>query len=107
MSINGKVTELVGSIVLFTNARKWEQFDAPRNLMLATVSEVGELAELAQWEGDTGVDKSTDGTPPHRNRSNKLAQEIADICIYVLKLANALNVVEDLEDGLAEGSFQV
>jgi NTP pyrophosphatase (non-canonical NTP hydrolase) len=92
VSINGKVTELVGSIVLFTNARKWEQFDTPHNSMLATVSEAGELAELAQWEGDAGVDESADGAPLHRNGRNRLAQEIADICICVLKLANALNV---------------
>lgn len=116
VKICGKITELVENIVDFTEARKWGGFDTPRNLILGIISEVGEVAELVQWEGDDGVEKSIDDnisscnvsslkTPQH-HQIDKLAQEIADICIYVLKLANALNMVEDLETALmANRSF--
>jgi dCTP diphosphatase len=32
--------------------RNWTQFHSPRNLVLALVGEVGELAELFQWRGE-------------------------------------------------------
>ena len=99
----------------FTDARKWGKFDILRNLILGIISEVGELAELLQWEGHSVIEKSADGTCSDNTGSsstlswhhqiNKVAQEIADICIYVLKLANALNMVEDLEGALAKCSF--
>jgi dCTP diphosphatase len=97
----------------FTNARGWSQFYDPRNLILGIVGEVGELAELLQWEGDKAVEQDAEGScggdtsslsTAECHQINKLAQEIADVCICVLKLANALNMAEDLESGLAECS---
>jgi dCTP diphosphatase len=35
----------------FVKDRDWEQFHTPRNLLLALVGEVGELAEIYQWAG--------------------------------------------------------
>jgi hypothetical protein len=35
----------------FVQERNWEQFQTPRNLLLALVGEVGELAEIFQWKG--------------------------------------------------------
>jgi dCTP diphosphatase len=32
--------------------RNWTQYHSPRNLVLALVGEVGELAELFQWQGE-------------------------------------------------------
>jgi NTP pyrophosphatase (non-canonical NTP hydrolase) len=37
----------------FCNIRNWTQYQTPRNLLLALVGEVGELAELFQWKGMT------------------------------------------------------
>ena len=34
--------------------RDWEQFHTLRNLILALVGEVGEFAEVLQWEGGIG-----------------------------------------------------
>jgi dCTP diphosphatase len=36
----------------FVHERDWEQFHTPRNLLLALVGEVGELAEIYQWMGE-------------------------------------------------------
>ncbi len=35
----------------FVNERNWQQFQTPRNILLALVGEVGELAEIFQWKG--------------------------------------------------------
>ena len=104
-SIDGKLTELVTSIVTFTDERKWSQFDMPRNLILGLVTEVGELADLLVWDGDITDVKKLWNSQDHQ--VNKVAQEIADICIYILKLANALNMVDDLENTISEGLFLV
>ncbi|GIY37001.1 dCTP pyrophosphatase 1 [Caerostris extrusa] len=36
----------------FVKDRNWDQYHQPRNLLLALVGEVGELAELFQWRGE-------------------------------------------------------
>jgi dCTP diphosphatase len=41
----------------FCRIRNWTQYQTPRNLLLALVGEVGELAELFQWRGQS-VDMS-------------------------------------------------
>jgi len=67
----------------FAAERGWERFHTPRNLVLALTGEVGELAELFQWvgDGDTGLPES-----------DRLADEIADVFIYLLRLADVVNV---------------
>jgi dCTP diphosphatase len=70
----------------FAAERDWEQFHTPRNLVLALVGEVGELAELYQWS-------ETDAPPRQR-----VAEELADVAIYLLRLADVAEV--DLEDAV-------
>jgi len=36
----------------FVKERDWEQFHTPRNLVMALVGEVGEVAEIFQWKGE-------------------------------------------------------
>lgn len=52
MSLN----ELQVRLRQFTDARDWEQFHTIRNLILALVGEVGELAESVQWLGEIDKD---------------------------------------------------
>jgi dCTP diphosphatase len=40
----------------FARERDWARFHDPRSLLLALVGEVGELAELYQWQ--TGIDRT-------------------------------------------------
>ena len=39
-------------IAAFAKERDWDQFHTPRNILLALVGEVGELAECFQWKGE-------------------------------------------------------
>lgn len=72
----------------FTDERDWNQFHQPRNLLLAMVGEVGEVAELFQWRGDVG-----EGLPgwTESEREN-LAQELSDVLIYLVELAEKCHV---------------
>lgn len=74
----------------FARDRQWGRFHTPRNLLLALVGEVGELAELYQWLPD-----SEDAYPDPR----RVAEEIADVVIYVLRLADIVGV--DIEKAVA------
>lgn len=57
----------------------------PRSLVLALMGELGELAELFQWKPDT---EQTLTLQEH----DKIGQEIADVSIYLIRLADVCGV---------------
>jgi dCTP diphosphatase len=71
---------------VFADDRDWVRFHTPRNLLLALVGEVGELAELYQWD-------LVEDAPP-----NRVAEEVADIAIYLLRFADVAGV--DIESAV-------
>lgn len=72
----------------FTDERNWNQFHQPRNLLLAMVGEVGEVAELFQWRGDV-AEGLPDWTESEREN---LAHELSDVMIYLVELAEKCHV---------------
>jgi dCTP diphosphatase len=74
----------------FAQERDWEQFHTPRSLIMAMQSELGELAEILQWIPDSEINEKW----MNENRE-RLAEEIADVYIYLLRLADVVSV--DLE----------
>jgi dCTP diphosphatase len=68
----------------FANAREWEQFHSPKNLAMALAGEAGELLEIFQWLSEL---QSSDLDDEDRDR---VAEEMADIQIYLLRLADVL-----------------
>lgn len=70
----------------FVAAREWEQFHSPKNLAIALTVEAGELLELFQWTTDRQPTKIVDG------RLENVKNEIADIFLYLIRLADVLNV---------------
>ncbi|XP_075384572.1 dCTP pyrophosphatase 1 [Tenrec ecaudatus] len=67
----------------FTAERDWDQFHRPRNLLLALVGEVGELAEIFQWKPD---EEPGPQAWPARERA-ALEEELSDVLIYLVALA--------------------
>ena len=70
----------------FAAERDWDQFHSPKNLAMALIVEAAELVEHFQWL----TEEQSQALP-----SNKLAeveQEIADIQIYLIRLADKLGV---------------
>ena len=85
------IKEIQDKLAKFSEERDWDQFHSPKNLAMALTSEVGELNELFQWlteEQSKNVD------------NDEIRQEIADIFIYILRLADKLNI--NIEDAVRE-----
>lgn len=72
----------------FAADRNWQEHHLPRSLMLALVKEVGELTEVLQWVPDV---EAEDWLGVDNNRT-KVAEEIADIFIYLHYIARATRV---------------
>jgi len=73
-------------LLSFARERGWEQFHTPKNLCCALSVEVAELLEHFQW-APTGADQTRDEI-----KQEQLADEIADVLIYVVRLADVLGI---------------
>jgi dCTP diphosphatase len=72
----------------FADERLWHRHHCPRNIALAMMGEVGELAEIFQWKKDEGELE----TKLSEKELDKVGQEIADVAIYLLRLADVCHV---------------
>ena len=84
----------ISRITKFAADRDWEQFHSVKNLILALVGEVGELAEIVQWISDEKIEEFFDDPKNHA----RFEEELADILVYLLRLASIRNI--DLEGAL-------
>lgn len=80
--------ELKVEIKNFAVARDWEQFHTPKNLAMAIAGEAGELAAEFQW---LTADQSA-LTALSSEQYEAISLEIADVQIYLLRLADVLKV---------------
>jgi len=78
--------EIQSEIAQFAKERDWDQFHSPKNLSMALAAECGELLEIFQWE----TEEATKG--PNEKTLSKVEEEIADIQIYLLRLAGKLDI---------------
>ena len=84
-------TSLQRDLSQFAEDRDWNQFHSVRNLLLALVGEIGELAELMQWVDDVGVDQFLmDGG------RDRVGEELADVLLYTVRLAHQAGVDLDI-----------
>lgn len=70
----------------FAEARDWDQFHSPKNLASAISVEAAELLEIFQWlteESSRTLDVNT---------RQKVEQEIADVFLYLIRLADKLDI---------------
>ena len=74
------IQALTNKIVAFIKERDWEQFHTPKETALALLLEASELNEIFLWKNsyDFNIDK--------------IKEELADVFIYSLDLANQLNL---------------
>lgn len=86
------LSQLKDAVAQFNDERDWGQYHNPRNLAMALSVEVGELLELFLWCTDDGPQ------PPVASRAPRVQDEMADVVICVLNLANRLNV--DVSDAV-------
>ncbi|REJ85097.1 MAG: nucleotide pyrophosphohydrolase [Acidobacteria bacterium] len=76
--------ELRDQLRTFAAERDWDQFHSPKNLAMALGGEVGELLEEFQW-----LSEEESASP---ERIAEIADELADIQIYLVRLADKLKI---------------
>jgi dCTP diphosphatase len=76
----------------FAVVRDWEQFHSPKNLAMALIVEAAELVENFQW-----LTEEQSASLP-LDKLAEVEQELADIQIYLIRLADRLNI--DLEQAV-------
>ncbi|MGH8992872.1 MAG: nucleotide pyrophosphohydrolase [Acidimicrobiia bacterium] len=82
------LTVLQERVRLFAQERDWGQFHTPKNLTMALAGEVGELIEHFQWL--TPAESAAVMDDPATARA--VADELADVLIYLVRLADVLGV---------------
>jgi NTP pyrophosphatase (non-canonical NTP hydrolase) len=78
----------------FVDERAWQPYHTPKSLSMSIAIEAAELMEHFQWHGD---DASLQASLAGDVRA-AVADELADVLIYCLALANVLEV--DLGDAV-------
>lgn len=78
----------------FAAERDWEQFHSPKNLAISLSVEAGEVLEHFQW-----LNNEDSQTLPRETR-DQIALELADVLLYLLRLADRLEV------NLLESAYQ-
>jgi NTP pyrophosphatase (non-canonical NTP hydrolase) len=72
----------------FAAARQWQSFQNPKNLAMAMVVEAAELVEIFQWL----TPEEAQGIKTDSKRHTHLGEEIADVLLYLLQIADATDV---------------
>ena len=70
----------------FAKERDWDQFHSPKNFSMALIVECAELVEHFQWLTDEQSKRLPEDT------LDEVSLEMADIMIYLIRLADKLDV---------------
>jgi NTP pyrophosphatase (non-canonical NTP hydrolase) len=80
------IAQLRQAMQAFVDERDWRKFHTPKNLAMSLAIEAAEVMEHFQWlETADAIDYAADPA-----RREAVADEIADVCCYLLSLVNAL-----------------
>ena len=80
--------ELKADFEKFVKERDWVQFHNPKDLAISISVEAAELLETFQWKETNPPEK----VKLDEKTMNKIKEELADIIIYCLGMANRLDV---------------
>ncbi|MBB3343182.1 nucleotide pyrophosphohydrolase [Luteimonas sp. RC10] len=80
------IKALQAALRAFAQARDWEQFHSPKNLAASLSIEAAEVLEHFQWLTEA-QSRQLDA-----ERTAQVADEIADVLLYLLQLADKLGI---------------
>ncbi|MDW8324008.1 MAG: nucleotide pyrophosphohydrolase [Burkholderiales bacterium] len=80
------LSELAAAVRAFGHERDWHLYHTPKNLAAALIVEAAELLEPFQWL----TPEESLRLPEHKRAA--VRQEMADVLIYLVSLANVLEV---------------
>ncbi len=83
-----RVKQLKDEIKKFVDEREWNKYHHPKELAISIAIEAAELLEIFQWDEKVDIQhiKSDEKT------MSKIKEEVADVIMYVLGLANQLDI---------------
>jgi dCTP diphosphatase len=81
-----EIEDMTEALRKFSEERNWTQFHSPKNLASALSVEAAELLEHFQWLTEEQSTKLS------RKELDAVAEEIADVQIYLLQLADKLAI---------------
>ena len=84
---NMDLNQIQDDLAKFAQDRDWGQFHSVRNLSLALMGEVGELAELLQWVDDNNISEFLAA-----GGRDRLGEELADVLFYLVRVADVAGV---------------
>jgi len=88
MSASPSFEELTVRLRAFAEARDWGRFHTPKDLAMSVSIEAAELLEVFQWKDAAEIDELV------RSEAGRaaLADEVADVLIYLLRLADVVGI---------------
>ena len=84
------LSEFQLKVAAFRDERDWDQYHDPKSLVIAITAELGELAEHFLWL------TSEESRHLPSDVRGEVGQEMADVALFLLNLANSLDL--DLGD---------
>ena len=88
------IEKIKNKIKHFSKERNWDKFHTPKNLSMALSVEASELVEIFQWLDNKESNNLNDET------LKSVKEEIADILIYLIRIADKLNI--NIEESVIE-----
>lgn len=86
------IQEITAKIKKFRDERDWMKFHNHKDMALSLVLEAGEVLEHFQWKSAAEVEAYA------KERKDDIAEEIADVAVYLFELADNLGV--DLKEAV-------
>lgn len=83
--------ETIDKVLAFRDDRDWKQYHNPKDLAISLSLEAAELLEIFQWSG---------GDLECRDKLPELREELADVLMYAISLADRLGL--DLDEIILE-----
>ncbi|MCX6815865.1 MAG: nucleotide pyrophosphohydrolase [Candidatus Aenigmarchaeota archaeon] len=84
--MNNNLDELLQKIKKFRDERDWKQYHNHKDMAISIVLEASELLEHFQWKNKEQINDHI------IKEKEKIEEEIADILIYLLEMADNLNI---------------
>ncbi len=81
-----QIKRITQKIKKFSDERDWAQFHSHKNLAISLSLEASEVLEHFQWKSDA---ESADHAVKEKEA---LAEELADVAMYLIELADNLNI---------------
>ena len=83
-----EIQALAAEMREFADTRNWGEFHTPKNLSMAVAGEAGELVAEFQWL----TSEESFAANMTAEKFNAVELEIADVAIYLIRLADVLGV---------------